>query len=111
MKQKGFKWFCIKYRTTDLTPTSSNSNSNPLSDIGKSISVKLAKFKSEIGNDVAKINEKISSLSKSIDELDASTKKPVTWASVVGDSDSDKNVSMVQVLAKKAPTRTKNSGP
>ena len=99
MKQKGFKWFCIKCRTTDITPTSSNSNSTQLSDISKSISVELAKFKSEIGNDVAKINEKISSLSKSMDKLDASTKKPVTWASVVGDS--DKNASMVQLLAKK----------
>ena len=97
MKQKGFKWFCIKCRTTDITLASFNSNL--LSDIGKSISIELTKFKSEIGNEVAKINEKISSLSKSMDELDASTKKPVTWASVV--SDSDKNASMVQLLAKK----------
>ena len=50
------------------------------------MSVDLAKCKSEIGNDFAKINEKISILSKSMDKLDASIKKPVTWASVVGNS-------------------------
>jgi len=50
---------------------------------------------------VAKINEKISILFKSMDELDASTKKPLTWTSVVGNSGSEKSTSVVQLLAKK----------
>ena len=78
MKQIGFSWFCIKCRTVGIIVTSSNTNSNLLSDIRKSISAQLAK--SEIGNDVAEINEKIFILSKSMDELGVSTKKPVTWA-------------------------------
>ena len=36
-----------------------------------------------------------------MDELNASIKKQVTWASVVGDLGSDKNANMVQLLAKK----------
>ena len=100
-KQMGIGWTCTKCRSMDKTTTSSNTNTNLLSDISNTISTELAKFKSEIGNDVAKINEKISILSKSMDELDASTKKPLTWASVVGNSGSDKNTSVVQLLAKK----------
>lgn len=45
------------------------STSNLFSDIRISISAELSKFKSEIGNDIAKINKKISGLSKSTDEL------------------------------------------
>ena len=101
MKQMGIGWTCTKCRSMDKTTTSSNTNTNLLSDISNTISTELAKFKSEIGNDVAKINEKISILSKSMDELDASTKKTLTWASVVGNSGSDKNTSVVQLLAKK----------
>ena len=101
MQQVGICWTCFKCRSMDKTTTSSNTNTSLLSDISNTISTELAKFKSEIGNDVAKINEKISILSKSMDELDASTKKPLTWASVVGDSASKKNTSEVQLLTKK----------
>ena len=101
MKQLGFKWFCIKCRTMDTTAPSTNSDENLLSDISKSVSAELAKFELKIAKDVAKIEETISSLSKSMDELNVSSKKQVTWASVVGDPGTDKNTNMVQLLAKK----------
>ena len=60
------------YWTSNIA--SFSSNSNILSDINMSIPTELAKLKSESGINIAKINEQFSSLSQSIDQLNASTK-------------------------------------
>ena len=59
MQQVGFCWFCIKCISMDKTTTSSKTNTNALSDVSNTISTELARFKPEIGNDVAKINKNI----------------------------------------------------
>ena len=86
MKQLGFK--C---RTINIKP---NSNPSLFFDISKSISADLTK--SEIGKNIAKIKKiTIFSFSKSMNELDASTKKHITWVSLESDSSSDKNTSQL----------------
>ena len=60
----------LKIRTEIIRKTSANIRTFTTSA--------CSKFKFEISNNVAKINEKITILSKSTDELDASSKNPVT---------------------------------
>ena len=50
------KWLCITFKVIHII---SNSNSNLISDISKSISAELAKFKSESDSDVTKNNMKL----------------------------------------------------
>ena len=97
MTQIVFKQFCIKFRTIDIIHTSSDFSSSLISDISKSISAELVKFMKLA---TMLLNQREIFQFFQVNEMDASTKKPITWVSVVGESNFSKNTSMVLLLVK-----------